>query len=818
MTKRFMKLISFLCVFVMILVSGSSGVSASTLTNNSQKASNSTEENDNSTENTENTGNTESTESTESTENIENTNSTGSTGNTGASDEIKDTKNRASTEAVTNEEVKDKTAQEDAYAYVLDSDPSAAGEPDKTMPGIPDTTYQKYFSFESPRVLKGIISSGSLYFSIPDYWDTKFVYAAIEYDTSRLINEDVPASLTFLVNNVPVSSCNVSYQEGSTQLAYVTIPTKLLTTGFNVLKVVSYVRIFDYEGCSEDQSWANWININEKSYIYAGYELKDPEEKISYYPYPFISTASPTGEGTSILTSDQATNGEIAAAMYLMADLSTETGEENKISVNHYSDSTPVNAKKKIVISLTENLPEELKHYLQKDLNSSNVNSELYDLSSSAMVRFVEDETENPILLIIADKEENLMEAVQMLLDPSRLSQEKVSTTIVNENSAQLAYESKMLSQLVAGSYTVKDIMGSGITFIGPFHQEETLYLPFGNDYLLSSAGKISLKFRYSENLDFNRSLVTVYWGDIPVASKKLTKENASEDELTFAMPADVVGTTASSIRIAFELEIKDLFCTMRQDEMPWAYVTEDSVLYLPSRENNLVSFDYFPSPYQNNGIFNNVLIITGDNPDSAELELLGKTIALYGYEVAAYGKLKVIHASEFREEDADYNIITTGTSNTNSFLKSINDQLYFKYNNGGDAFISNENLILSGNYASDISAFQLMKSPFAKERVIFAICGTNAQTLDQAENFLSMNTKRWDLKGDCVLLDHDLEWKSFEFTERLDIENKPSITEFIAENKQPLIFTIMAISAMFILLLAAILILIRSKNYKKNE
>ncbi|MDD3174670.1 MAG: cellulose biosynthesis cyclic di-GMP-binding regulatory protein BcsB, partial [Herbinix sp.] len=417
-----------------------------------------------------------------------------------------------------------------------------------------------------------------------------------------------------------------------------------------------------------------------------------------------------------------------------------------------------------------------------------------------------------------ADKEENLMEAVHMLLDEARLSQEKVNITYVDENSAQAAYEAKMLSQLVAGSYTIKDLVGSGISYIGPFHKEEILYLPFGNNYALSSAGKISLNFRYSENLDFTRSLITVYWGNVPVASKRLSKENAGGDELSFAMPADVVGTTASNIKISFDLEIQDLFCTLRQDEMPWAYVTGDSILYLPSRENLNISFDYFPSPYQDLGIFNDVLIITSDTPTSSELNLIGKTVALYGYEVAAYGDLKVIRAGEFDKTDADYNIITAGTSQSNSFIKNIQDDLYFKYNENGDAFLSNEDLVLSGHYASEIAAFQLMESPFAKDRAMLAVCGTNDETLNQALSFLSMNTKRWDLTGDCVLLDQDLEMKSFTFIEKLSEGNKPSITEFIEKNKQPVVFTIIAVAAMIILLLSAILILVRSKRYKKNE
>lgn len=723
-------------------------------------------------------------------------------------------------EPITEDEIdqEEKASKEEALGEILGLNPFDLEEPVTEKPIYPDTTYQKYFSFGSDRVLKGIFSSSALYFSIPKYWDTKFVYAQIEYDTSKLITDEVPASLTFLVNNTPVYSCNVSYLGGKTQLAYVTIPVDILKEGFNSLEVVSYVRVYETEGCSEDQSWANWINIRENSYIYAGYELVDYENRISNYPYPFISTANPSGEGTAILVSDQASNGEMAAAMYLMADISRETGDENLISVGLYKDADLNTIKNRIIVSTTDNLAEELQYLLKQDINNNSSDAPFEDLTDRVMIRSVKDINGNPLLLIVSDEDENLMEAVNMLLDKERLSQEKLSTTFVKKDSSNDVIESKMLSQLVVENYLIEDIYGSGITFVGPFHNEEILYLPFGNDYVLSSSGKISLKFRYSENLDFNRSLITVYWGDVPVASKKLSKEYAKGDELTFTMPSDVVGTSVSSIKIAFDLEIPELFCTMRQDEMPLAYITGDSVLYLPSRENTKLSFDYFPSPFQNHGFFTDTMIITSDNPDSAELNLLGKVIALYGYGVSPYGNLKVIRASEFSIEDSDYHIITVGTPTTNSFLSNINDKLYFPYNETKDAFLSNSRLVLSDHYAGTIAAFQLLKSPYANERAVLAVSGTDQTTLDQALHFLESKTKRWELKGDCILLDPDLEVKSFKFLDEENNGSKPKLNEFLKENRQPVLFTIIAVATMGMLLLSAVLILIRSRRMEKKE
>ena len=144
--------------------------------------------------------------------------------------------------------------------------------------------------------------------------------------------------MTFSVNNVPVQSVRVAYTNGNTQIAYVEIPKNLIKEGYNSFSISAYARLFDEEGCIDDFSGANWLNIASSSYIRCGYNIKSPDHRISYYPFPFMSTTEETGSGLTIAVSDQATNGEVAAAMNLMADLSTETGRDNNIQFCLLSD------------------------------------------------------------------------------------------------------------------------------------------------------------------------------------------------------------------------------------------------------------------------------------------------------------------------------------------------------------------------------------------------------------------------------------------------------------------------------------------------
>jgi hypothetical protein len=396
--------------------------------------------------------------------------------------------------------------------------------------------------------------------------------------------------------------------------------------------------------------------------------------------------------------------------------------------------------------------------------------------------------------------------------------QESGSGATVEKGSALLAVNSSKMSDMIAGKYTLEDIMGSGISYVGPFHQENFVYLPVSQDFILSDSGKVALKFRYSENLDFTRSLITVYWGDIPIASKKLTLDKASGDELNFDMPNDTIGTTASSLKISFDLEIADLLCTPRQQNMPWAYVSRESTIYLPPSSDITLSFDRKASPFRLAGKFNDVMIITSNQTSSNELNLLGQIIAMYGNGVEPYGNLYVRKASEFTQDDSDYNLITTGTYTGNSLISQINGNLNFKYNVSGTGFESNKQLVLSKDYSGKISILQLLKSPFSLNRGLLAVTGSNEDSLLKTQEYLRSSKLRSKLIKDCAIIDNDFNMETFRFISNTNTEEEPDLIAKFVQNKKSVIFTAIATSAMFMLLLAVIIILLRIRVYRKKN
>lgn len=689
-------------------------------------------------------------------------------------------------------------AQEALHA-VTGAKPEDADVPltELEAPGAP---HFKDFSYGQNVLFSGIYKTHKFYFQIPEYWDCRYAYAQIEVELSQLI-QDVPASLTFMLNGNPAATYRMDYRSGSTQVFYVPLSMEYLKEGYNTLDITGYVRLYDDDGCVDDLSGANWISLRGSSFVQVGYELKEFSGKISAYPYPFMSSLDETGSGTAILVSDQCDTSELTAALLLRADLGSETAREDGIALARLSDSAGTE-QHRIIVSLRSNLSERYRAAADAAAGSQS-------LETTAMVHYLQEDGVDT-LLITSDSGEALEEAAMMLMDESRVSQEKTGTAFVREHAAD-AIRAQTGGTLEAGRMTLDSLTDSGMYFVGPFHQQGDIYLPFSGGYVLAESGMIDLKFRYSENLDFERSVVTVFWGDVPVSSKRLSRENAGGDTLSFTMPSDVVGTYAGKITIAFDLELPDLFCTPRMDEMPWAYVTGDSTFYLPVGAGGSYTLSQRPYPFEVSSRFNELDVVIPENISAAELNTLGRVIALYGEQPSPYGSLSVSYADAMTaQENKTGNLIVIGTHSDNSLIRALNEHLSFRYSDTGSNFLSNDAMVLSDQYARDVATLQMFPSPYADGRAVLVAGTLDDAGMQNLGSFLRSAENVWKLGKDTALVDSNLELRTFELAEKKSAVSTPILKRMLDTNRETTIFTLAATGMMVLLLLAGILILIR--------
>lgn len=669
--------------------------------------------------------------------------------------------------------------------------------------------YYADFTFGGVQTLSGITTTLSLYANLPKYAKPVSAVLRLSYTASDLILTDI-SSLTYYMNSTPFGSSKiVARADGAQTVLYVNVPVELLTTGYNLLEILSYVRLTDDEGCRDDYNGANWVKIADTTCLRIYYEISDDADELYMYPYPFISLMNPDGAESAIAVSDAADEAELTAAMMLMAGMGNGLSSENNMELCRLSET---NRKNILYVGLKKNTPEELLSLLTQSVPATR-----------ALIQRVDD-GETSYLLIVAEEEAALSEAAALLSDTTRVAQLHTNRAYVSVGEAQqyaLATDSSGLT--LAGQYTIKDISGNGISFSGPFSQRMTIYLPVAKDYVLSSESRFSFDIRYSENLDFDRSLVTFYWGsNIPLYSHKLTKEGATGETLTFSVPADAIGEAGSSMTVVFDLEIKDLDCTVRSMNTPWAYIAANSSLYLPAGESTALNLANLPAPFQRASRMNNVVMILSDDATAAEMTLAGRIMAMLGAGSTPYGSLQVIRASSFQAAQyGNNNLIVVGLADKNSVFQQLNTYLHFPYTETMTSLAKSEKLIMTTDYAREAGVLQLIKSPYNDAMAVLTASASTQRGLENLMDSLSTERSRWSLGKEAMLVDNYGEVSTYQFTVSTALTQdteKPSFADVILKNREPMTLLLVGMGCMVILLLAVVLVLVRIHHRRKYD
>jgi hypothetical protein len=288
-------------------------------------------------------------------------------------------------------------------------------------------------------------------------------------------------------------------------------------------------------------------------------------------------------------------------------------------------------------------------------------------------------------------------------------------------------------------------------------------------------------------------------------------------------VPADAIGVAGTYMTIVFDLEIKELDCTVRSMNTPWAYITEDSTLYLPQGESTTLSLSNRPAPFQRQSRLNDVLVILPDTMQADEMNLAGRVMAMLGSGSNPYGTLDVIRASQFSStEHQDHHLIAVGRGAGNAFLKAVNEKLYFQYDKEMKAFQSNSKLVMSDSFASEAGTLQLLVSPYSGERALLVATAPNASGIAALTAQVSEEVKRWSLLREAVVVDGYGKASSYQFTSAVGTSaaaaQKPAFTQVVVENREPMLMLLIGLGSMALLLLGALIVLIRANRRRKNE
>lgn len=661
-----------------------------------------------------------------------------------------------------------------------------------------NNAYNKDIELSNNVSFSGVYDSYAWNFNIDKRTNVIALKPLMVFEVTDVLENNIGSYLTFLVNGTEFYSKKIENNNGQNQTIELKIPLDLLKEGFNEFKVEGYLRLTD-KPCTDDLITANWLVLKKDSKLNITQGNMIPENLISELPYPLVNMGG--YETTKIVIPDSYTDGELTSALKLQGLIGRDGGKGEIIKG---ADKKALEKSNIAYIGRVDGMPEVLK----KGVGAvDRLNKQAYINIVNSPVGSTGQEK---ILYILSENDKELISAVKFLMNKELVSQVNQEGVYIN---SKMDLNDKVKEP--QKTFTFKELGYNQKTVEGLFRSENAINYSLPQNRKLSVDDTVNINFRYAENLDFDRSLFTVFINDIPVASKKLQKEKANGDNLVVTVPKDVTNISYIEIKFAFDLLINDVNCEVREQKQPWALIRDDSTIQINDKELNQFYFDTYPAPFVADWDMNETLFVLPDNISSSELTALGNMVSYMGKQTKYnLGSIEAISSKNLENQHMDKNIIVYGTPDNNKLIKDLNKKLWMPYNSDYTKFISNEKLTLMDDFSKKILTFQLDESPYNSQRNMLVLTSPRADFLEKSLLFLSDDKEFYKLNGDGAVIDEYGNVRCFKYKEEVETPTYEKVTKLNSSSK----ILLVVLLALVIFIIIAILLYRKKYRFEKNR
>lgn len=661
----------------------------------------------------------------------------------------------------------------------------------------------KAYKFQDDVTINGVIGSTERFFNVSQNWDVKDLKLNLVYTKSELLDVNY-STITVFINGEPVSSKRLDGDRKYQDKWQVNIPKELVKSGYNSISIKAYKTISD-KICRDDSNTANWLVIHKQSDIELNYSLKSNSNEIKDYNSIFTNIGNEEYVDTTFVLPDKYNSNELSSIMNLSLNMGQKLKADNfKLDVKLKSNLKEYN-NNIIYVGGTNDTSTDFLNLLSNDEKNQAKNKAVIKQVISPFNK------EKRMILIISDNSKALKNATKLICNNELLNELNSSSFIIDETKDVSDIKKDTKNKL-----TLNDLGYNDFLLKGPFSQETNFDVSIPKNKISTAGSILNLKFRYAKNLDFERSLVTVYVNDKPISSKKLSLEKADNDNLEVNLPTDVLGKNYYKIKVVFNLELKDLMCVTRDTDNPWAYILDSSFIKFDFKDNDSLNFKSYPYPFIDNQQANDINVVVSKNLNSSDLSNIANIIGNMGRD-AVYntGNLNVLTDSEFLNTNKKGNLIVIGTPDDNSILKDINKDLYIKFDKNFSGFENNDKIkFLDDKYSKQLSTIQLINSPYSKSNSAIIVSSLDKNSLSSSVRYLSDNNLTRDLKGDAAVVNRDggIQDISFKENNTRDEEAEDNSAKFKLE-KSSLTFVLIAGFLFLTGIISAILLILKYRK-----
>lgn len=539
-------------------------------------------------------------------------------------------------------------------------------------------------------LLQGVYGRSSIFFTVNEYWEIKEVAYFDLYFQHSFTGIEHGSSITVELNGVPIESFFVDQLDEGEHFQRIALPKAVIQEGFNELKIKTYHRITDLI-CEDDTNPANWVTVFGKSYLHLEYEDQQTQLDLRSYPFPYLKTYEDQPIKFNFLVDTHPSVDVIRTIMTIASDAGKRVKFKNiHFTVTEIKDMTQdVN-----YIYVGNSMPVKLKPYFKQ------VSDEKKYIAQSIYKKpYV-------ILAMISDEPELLPNIAQGLANSVWKNQ--LSENLVTFDSQDLTYpietEEKnifALSELGYGSLTLEGAKTSSAQY----------FVDIPDNWTLEKEASLVLKLRYSKVIDYENSSVSVVINSIPVGSEILHEDGADTDIITFNIPEELREAKAFAISVNLYLDGNFDCKDSAVNNNYWAYISNESTLYLPHVPRKKYDLSHYPAPFVSDFHMDKVNFVLDSNYTNEDIEMLVDVIGYFSHEISKVPEFTLTLDKGVGDKNNIY--ITSLTSN---LFKKMNEKLNVPYDFETQQFKSQNNRQLLDPFNKNLSTIQLIgdsRAPF---------------------------------------------------------------------------------------------------------
>ena len=590
----------------------------------------------------------------------------------------------------------------------------------------------------------------------------------------------------------------------------VNIPADTLKIGeINELKIITAQRSIEGD-CADIDNPSNWVKLNKTSYLHIGMSKYAAPYLGNMYSYYYDKLGEKNIIRNDFIIGDNKNDNDINGMLKVASAIGKEYPDRDKLLYS-VSNNKSNSIENKIYIGTIDKWKSNKELLLPaEELNQNEGFLSVYGRTK-----------ENPYnKMLISGKDQNgLNKAIDFFSDANYLNQ-------INENkltvTSDIANEKQIFKIKEDGVYELKDFGYRTVNLAGAFHQSTNFLITQPNGVRSGKNSYIKIKFRHSEALVSDNSLMTVYFNGVAQSSTRLSTSNAEKGELKVSIPEDILKKNVIDVKIDCYNYLGKIDCSKDYYDTAWTIIDENSEIYFEPGEKgiapDLSDFLLFNQFNANNE--EPIIMRIPEDYDDDTLKICALLATRTGQNSRSSFEWKVYSGkSELTQEDMKNNMIFIGSFENINIPKEIKDKLNINPLGNGD-FKINDSLTISKETLDNKVILQVIRSPWNFNKKIYVFL-YDKNMKENLESFLTDRKILDQLRGQIATIDSYKSVTNFEVNND-QLEEKTPLTferiKYILENKTKLpIYVLITGLLLIILCIFAIVKVRNNKSRFKN-